>query len=324
MNVQRFQTQGSPRWEELTDLLDQIERRPKGLSYEQVQAAARLHSSTCADYAYASTHFPQLGLTRKLAALCTRGHRLLSVDDDGGLHKVRRFFTTDYPRLFRRMAPVRRLALALFVLMTIAGAAMGWLSDGFAELFIGAEAMDGLRRGVIWTDNVAANEAGSLLSTSIFTNNVGVMFKGWAGGVLLGIGSLYALIFNSLMFGAILPVTARYGLFERLLDWIAAHGPLELYLITVSCAAGLWMGRGIWVASTEPRGTVMARHGRESILLMLGAAPWMVLLGFVEGYVSPVMTMPLPAKLLIGVALLTAFLAWTTLAGRDPAPEETP
>lgn len=324
MNVQRFQSEGKPRWEELQGLLTDLERRPNGLSYEQVQAAARLHSATCADYAYAATHFPQLGLTRQLAELCTRGHRLLSVNDDGGLRKVRRFFTTDYPRLFRRMAPVRRLTLALFLLMTFVGAAMGWLSDDFGELFIGAESMEGLRRGVIWTDQVAATEHGSLLSTSIFTNNVGVMFKGWAGGILLGIGSLYALIVNSLMFGAILPVTARYELLGRLIDWIAAHGPLELYLITVACAAGLWLGAGFWIATTEPRTTVMARHGRESVLLMLGAAPWMVLLGFVEGYISPVMVMPLPAKLLIGVFLLTAFVAWTHLAGREPVAEEAP
>jgi hypothetical protein len=46
--------------------------------------------------------------------------------------------------------------------------------------------------------------------------------------------------------------------------------------------------------------------------MMLATVPWFVLLGIVEGYISPVMTLGTPLKGVIGIGLLAVFLALAT------------
>ncbi len=159
----------------------------------------------------------------------------------------------------------------------------------------------------------------ALLSSKIFTNNLSVALVAWAGGALLGLLTLYLLVMNGAMFGSVLALASHFDLLDRLFAWIAAHGPLELFLIVVASTAGFELAWGQLAWRNRSRRETFAEAARSSMLLMAGTLPWFVLLGVVEGYVSPLKGLPTGAKGVLGLGLLLMFLAYALLPGRKGA-----
>ena len=156
-------------------------------------------------------------------------------------------------------------------------------------------------------------------SSGIATNNLSVALTAWSGGLLAGIGSLYAILLNGLMLGATFGVTLHYSMAGALLGFVAAHGPLEITLILVAAAAGLGLGRALVTAGDKPRSVALREAGRDSLAVLLGCLPWFVLLAVVEAFLSPSPQLPVALKLTLGLTLEGLFLF---LALR-PVPRET-
>jgi len=57
---------------------------------------------------------------------------------------------------------------------------------------------------------------------------------------------------------------------------------------------------------------LVARAGREALIVLVGCLPWFLLLGLVEALVSPAPAVPIPLKVGLGLGLETTFLllAW--------------
>ena len=84
-------------------------------------------------------------------------------------------------------------------------------------------------------------------SATTSCNNIGIAFQCFAGGLFVGIGSLFFLVFN----GAATPariagyLTAR-GLGENFYSFVVTHGAFELTAIVLSGAAGLRSAMRCW------------------------------------------------------------------------------
>jgi len=306
-----FTEQGRPDRDALASLLDRVRRSGIGsLGHAELEDLAARHRRVVSDYAWARSRYPGTRIERELSRLAFAGHRVLLGGNESWVKQGLRYLRRGYPRAFRDSLDTVGVALGIFALFTLLGFIVTVSHPDMAAIFVGAEAAEDLRRGAIWTDQVAAMAPASVLSSAIFTNNISVALLAWSGGVLWGLGSLYLLVFNGLMFGSILSITWRYGLFDRLGAFIAGHGPLELFLIVVAAAAGLELARGTLSDENEPRRRTVARAGRRSLRLVGGTLPWFVLLGVVEGNISPQMWVPTSAKLALGVMLLGGFILY--------------
>jgi uncharacterized membrane protein SpoIIM required for sporulation len=324
MQYGRFVEHRREDWEALERLLQQT--RSRGLSrlaYTDVERMSLLHRRAISDFAYARAHFPGTDVERRLRSLAYQGHRLLAARRERLAPRVRTFFWSGFPAVFRAAVPRLWAAVGLFALAVVLGFVMTSLQEQVAYMFLGPGLVEGLREGEIWTDSITSTTPPAMLSSHIATNNVSVAIVAWAGGALLGLGSLWVLVMNGAMLGSVVAITWQYGLADRLGDFVAAHAPLELFLILVAAAAGLGLAQGQLGRDgrREPGG--FARAGRESVRLMLGTVPWFVLLGLVEGYVSPRSELPVLLKSALGFALLAAFLVYASgalggLARRRP------
>jgi uncharacterized membrane protein SpoIIM required for sporulation len=135
-----------------------------------------------------------------------------------------------------------------------------------------------------------------------------VALMGWAGGALLGLGSLYVILLNGFLLGATLATTVHYGMAGPLATFIAAHGPLEITLILATAGAGLSMGQALLAAEDRPRAEVLKSASRRALVLLLGCLPWFLVLGLVEALVSPAPDVPTLAKVILGLGLEALFL----------------
>jgi uncharacterized membrane protein SpoIIM required for sporulation len=325
MDYATFTRTGAPTWETAAALMARARGRGlRRLDHDELERLASHHRRLVSDYAYARSHFPGSDNERRLRQLAFEGHRLLSTRHEPFLRRVAHFFWSGFPRTFRAMAPTLAVAVAIFLGSALLGFVLTAVQESFSSLFLPPDVISELRDGEIWTDRVSALLPPAVLSSAIMTNNMSVALVAWAGGALAGLLTLYVLVFNGLMLGSVLALTLRYGLIDRLFEFIAAHGPLELLLITVAAAGGLELARGQLSPGLRGRAASFQERGRRSVRLVVGALPWLVLLGLVEGYVSPVMTLPLALKATLGIGLFCAFLLYAAGALSRPSRSARP
>lgn len=309
MEYGRFTASRQGDWQALADGISA--RKPaESLGYDGLEDFASRYRRVVADFAYARTRFPGSEAEKRVRALALGGHRLLTPPEASTWRRLAAFFATGFPERFRASIPALRVALALFFGGLLLGLVLTTLDDNVAVLFVGADGVDQIRRGEIWTDQLSSLAAPQTLAARIFTNNISVALIAWAGGALFGIGSVWSVTFNGAMVGSIIGVCLRYGMEDRLFAFIPAHGLLELFLITVAGAAGLELARGTLMVGPSGRGAAFVDGARRSLELVGGTLPWFVLLGLVEGYLSPLMDIPTVIKSAVGVLLLGLFLAY--------------
>jgi len=313
MNYARFLRLRSAIWDDFERRLEAAQTNPSTLGHADLEAVARLYRQVLHDHALAASRFPEMGATRRLRVLALRGTHWLNWDRGDRLPGLREFFAQSFPLSFRAHLPHLTAATALFATALVFGASLAIVQPGAGTALLGPEAVEGLRRGHLWTESLVSTVPPAVSSSGIATNNMSVALAGWAGGAVLGLGSLYVILLNGFLLGAILATTLHYGLAGALLEFVAAHGPLEITLILTTAAGGLSLGQALVAADDRPRRVALRRASRDALVLLLGCLPWFAVLGVVEAVVSPAATVPAPFKVALGLGLEGAFLG---LAGR--------
>ena len=118
------------------------------------------------------------------------------------------------------------------------------------------------------------------------TNNLTVSFMAFAFGFTV-IGVVYMMIFNGLLIGVIGTACWFSGMSVQLWSFVAPHGVLELPAIFIAGGAGLRLAYGLLFPGFLSRREALARAGTESVKLLLGVVPILVIAGVIEAFVSP-------------------------------------
>jgi uncharacterized membrane protein SpoIIM required for sporulation len=288
----------------------------RALGHRELQELALLYRQTAADLSTARADPASASLAAYLNALLGRAHNHLYTAKAGGVRAAARFFTHQFPRVFRETWPYTAAATAVF----LAGVAMGLLlsvaDPGFDRFILGGEMMDTIERHEMWTHSIVAIKP--LASTGIMTNNLSVAFTACATGILAGLGTFYMMLFNGLLMGVISLACLRGGLALSLFSFVSPHGALELPAIFIAGGAGFILARGVLVPGLLPRRDAVARAGAEAIRLLLGVIPLLVIAGLIEGFVSPT-DMPPALKFLLGGGMFVLLALYLLAAGRGPA-----
>ncbi|MEM8961057.1 MAG: stage II sporulation protein M [Acidobacteriota bacterium] len=302
-------------WEDFGSRIDEARRHPRRLDYDQLEALAVDYRRLLHDQALARSRFAGTATSRRLERLAIEATHLLQADDRFRRWRPMHWWRVTFPAAFRRTLPAIGVSFALFLIAMSFGLVLAAIEPALGMTFLPPEAIENLRRGTLWTESIFAVTPPAVASTQIATNNLSVVLTAWAGGALAGLLSLWVILLNGLMLGAVIATTMHYGMVGPLLDFIAAHGPLEISLILVAAGAGLTVGQAMVRATDVPRGVILRAAARDAVTVALGCLPWILLLGFVEGFVSPRPELPTISKALIGWLLWSAFVA-TVAIGR--------
>jgi uncharacterized membrane protein SpoIIM required for sporulation len=306
-------------WIQFEERLRQAQQRPRALRYEDLEFLAVRYRQILHDSSLARARFPGTGAARRLERLAVEATRFLHPEQRESGSMLARFFGRTFPDAFRRNLPNLGASVFLFAVAAVFGLGLAAVQPSLAMALLGPKAVADLQNGHLWTESIVPSAPPSVTSSTIARNNLGVALVGWAGGAIAGIGALYILFLNGLLLGGVFGVTLHYSMAGNLLEFVSAHGPLEITLILVSAAAGLRMGRGLLEATDQPRRDVMQAAGRDALVILLGCLPWFVPLGFVEGFVSPSPVVSPGLKAGLGICLLGLFLAtaWNPLLTKE-------
>ena len=314
MDYARFVRLRRPLWEKFEA---QLAAARQGMTHAELEEMALCYRQVLHDHALSAARYPGTAVAQRLRGLAVEGTRALVVGRAEGPGGLAAFFTRTFPQAFRRQLPLTGVALALFLLAALWGLAITSQRPALGIAFLGPEAVAGLEEGKMWTDSLVSTVPPAISSSMIATNNISVALSAWSGGILAGVVPLYIVLLNGLLLGSILGLTMHYSMAGELLEFISAHGPLEISLILVAAGAGLGIGRAVLIAGDRPRSLAVREASRDALTVLLGCVPWFVVLAAVEVLISPSPTLSASFKLAVGLALEALFLALAALPSRS-------
>jgi uncharacterized membrane protein SpoIIM required for sporulation len=314
VNLEAFEAERSHHWRELQDALARAKGKPERLGPDGVLRLGGLYRQAAADLAFARRRFPGDPVVARLESLVVQGRG--AVYGQGSRSStLRAFVSRGY---WRRLAeqPMALLAAWLLVLLPALGGAVWAAGDAGAALGVVPGDLQGAAEPPAKGRDLGAAE-GAEFSFAVLTNNIQVTFLAFAGGIAFGLATVAALVFNGLILGVVGGAAFDAGNGDAFLRLVSAHGPLEISCIAIGGAAGLRMGWALIAPGTRPRRRALVQEARNAVEIALGTAPWLVLCGFAEGYLTGP-ELPLAVQLGIGVGLAALFWGLVWWRGRDP------
>ncbi|CAG0959264.1 hypothetical protein ANRL3_00765 [Anaerolineae bacterium] len=301
-------------WERLTAILQRVQRgQLHALNEAELIELGQLYRAATSDLALARRDFPRHTLTNYLNQLVGQAHPLIYRGEPFIARQLFEFYARGLPRLFRELAPFIIVAAILFFGAGILSYAATIANPDAANYVLPAQTIEMIKSGKMWWKELnGMNQVGSAM---IMTNNLRVTFFAFAGGILLGLFTLYTLIFNGLHLGMVLGLMQFYGHAEPLWEFIVGHGVIELSVVTFAGGSGLMLGYAILQPGLLSRKDALIVAAQKSVRLLLGTAPLLVIAGLIEGLISP---SDAPAFLKYGIGIASGILLYAYLffAGR--------
>ncbi|MDX8046389.1 stage II sporulation protein M [Gracilibacillus sp. S3-1-1] len=299
MQLNQFIKQHRQDWDQLEQLIGQL---PKKKNSEVIEQFQHTYQRAVRQLSYSQTYFPNEDVTNYLNELVAKAHNVLYQPKHSSWRQAYHFFTGKFVGLLLEQWKAVVIALLLFCFGAVASffavadnpnSAYGILSEELAQS--------------VDLDSLGEETAGvdaPVMSTEIMLNNIRVAMLAFAGGITLGILTVYVLIYNGIIIGAMAGLFWHYGDTYVFWAYIVPHGVVELIAIFIAGGAGLLMGYKLLVPGNYSRGYQLKKQTIRSVQLLLGTIPLFVIAGIIEGFITPA-NISLEMKYV--VAIMTAF-----------------
>lgn len=160
-----------------------------------------------------------------------------------------------------------------------------------------------------------ASQSDFLMFGHYIRNNISIAFNCFVGGVVFGLGSIFFMIFNAIMFGAASGhiINVEYG--STFFSFIVTHGSFELTAIVISGAAGLVLGKHLISPGRYSRIQSLKQAGKRTFPVIIGCFIMLIFAAFVEAFWSSSMFIPNIVKYIVG-GICWVVILWFVFARR--------
>ncbi len=289
------------------------------LSADEVRELGKLYRAITSDLALARRDYPNQPVTVFLNQLLTRTHTYIYQPDVRDFKQLTHYFTHTLPNTFRQTSAFTLAAFLLFIIPAIAGYRLAWANPDIAEPLGLSEQRQTLADHDTWTD--IPIEDRPYASAFIMSNNIRVAILAFGGGMAFGLFSVYILVTNGLIVGAVIGLAAHYDMGQTLVGFIVAHGVIELSVIFIAGGAGLQLGWALLNPGPYTRRDALGLAARRAVTLVLGGIPLLIIAGTIEGFLSP-SNASFGARVAVGLAsglILYIYLCFTGRQRRNSA-----
>lgn len=308
-----------PAWDELDGLLAKKALLHK-LPPASISRAASLYRDLCSDLMRARSAGYSGDVIDLLDSLAGRACAAMYSAPPYRLAGLRQLIAAGFPQSVRRHARFVALATALFVLPGLFGFAGALQSRGFAIQVMSESMVEQMEKSYADLRHGREEGADSMMAAFYVYNNVGIAFRCFATGILFGLGSVFFLVYNGLLIGAVAGTVAAAGHGRNLFTFIVGHGAFELTAIVISGAAGMVMGYALVDTGRRTRWASLRAQAPDLFRMIMGVALMLLVAALIEGYWSPSAILA-PVKWGVAGALYVLVFAYLLLAGRTPRPE---
>jgi len=290
-----FIKQNKAKWLEIEEVVSgKMKKNPDDLS--------SLYINLINDLSFAQTYYPKSKTTVYLNFLSSQIFQKIYKTKRIEENRIRHFFTTEVPLTVYEYRRYLYYAFAFFILFVGIGVISSIYDKDFATLILGEgyvnQTLENIKKG----DATAIYDSGSNWGSSlmIIVNNLVVGAKLYIFGILGGLGTLYALMQNSIMLGAFQFFFKTHNALLESAKGIWLHGVFEIFGMVVEAMAGLVLGASILFPKTLSRLESFKLGFRNSFKIYLSTVPFTIFAGLIEGFVTRyAQTMPLVLNIII-------------------------
>jgi uncharacterized membrane protein SpoIIM required for sporulation len=289
-----FEQQHRNDWEQLRHVLDDLDRpkRKRQLTAVETGCLPKLYRAVCNHYALACSRHYSPALELELHEMIVRGHRHLYKGHGAHLWRLIIFISVGFPQAFRKH--IAYFWVATFLLL-VPGLLVGGYCYFDSELIYSVmddtqvaqmEAMydPSNRKPGRALDRSA--ETDMMMFGHYISNNIGIGFRTFAGGMLFGIGSVLLLLFNGVFIGAVAGHLTRMGYQETFWPFVSGHGSFELTAIVICGASGLMLGHALIAPGQRTCIDSLKWRAADALKLVMGAAVMLLVAAFIEAFWS--------------------------------------
>lgn len=326
MKQQAFEERHAREWEEFAAWLDRRDRLRRTDARHLPQAPfddgelPRRYRRICQQLALARDRHYGADLIERLHALTVSGYRVLYGARGDRRNRFLLFVFGGFSRLVRRERRAVALAAVLFFGPLVGMIAILQLYPDFVQYLLEPGQIAGFEEmykpGATRLGRVPTADSAFLMFGVYVWNNVKIAFQTFAGGLLFGVGTLFFLLFNGFVIGAVAGHLTQIGYAAPFYSFVSGHSALELTAIVLSGAAGLKLGRALVAPGRLSRKQALVVAARGAAGLIYGAAGVLLAAAFVEAFWSPLTEVAPPVKYGVGIALWIGVAAYFVLLGR--------
>lgn len=301
----------------------QVQALHKGTATpKQLESFAQDYRRICQHLALAQQRGYSTPLLEHLQQLTLQGHQQFYRHKSSLLTQLLTFIVIDFPATVRQQWRCIALATLLFF---GSAALMAVLTGVFPNLIYSVmspaqvahmESMYDPAQRVIGPMSARDHQDDWLMFGFYILNNIGIAFQTFASGLLLGLGSLFFLLFNGINIGAVAGHLTRIGYTDTFWPFVVGHGAFELTAIAIAGGAGLKLGAALIAPGALSRAAALQTAARVSIKLVGGVIVFLVLAAFIEAYWSSSNSIAVPIKLAVGASLWLLVLTYLAFSGR--------
>lgn len=285
MNIKQFVQQHRADWQQLEQLVTALHKKRVAITGAKIDHFYHLYQKAAQNLSYSQTYFPNEEVTLYLNGLVAKSHNLLYKDQVSSMKQIGHFLSTTFIRLFLEQWKTIVIAMILFTIGAL-GSFFSVMNDPLhMYAILPAEMAQGVN-----PDQLGSGDGqvySSIMSASIMTNNIQVAILAFAGGVTFGLLTVYVLIYNGILVGALAALFWHHGKTYEFWAYIVPHGMIELTAIFIAGGAGLLMGYKLFVPGALSRGYQLKTQAKRSVQLLLGTIPLFVIAGLIEGFITP-------------------------------------
>ena len=326
MKQSLFESRHQPQWQAFAEHLKQLEQGKAKAS--DVADFPHQYRRLCQHLALAQERGYSSYLVDPLQQLALRGHQQLYRHRSQLAANVLGFVLAGFPRLVREQWRFVLIASLLFFGSLVAIALLVYLFPDLIYSIVSAQQvaeMQGMYDPDASRLGRAAERASSedwMMFGYYVMHNTGIAFQTFAAGLLFGLGSVFFLIFNGLVIGAVSGHLTEIGYGQTFWSFVIGHGAFELTAIALAGAAGLQLGWALIAPGQLTRGESLRRAARKSVQMLCGVMIFLLIAAFIEAYWSSTTAIAPWVKYLVGAALWLLVAGYLGLAGRTRhAPE---
>jgi uncharacterized membrane protein SpoIIM required for sporulation len=274
-------------WHDLEQLCQEMERRnARRIGGPAVARFASLYRAACADLALADAYQLPLDTVEYLHQLVGRSHNQLYRSQT---FRWREWGRTMFVELPRRLVRDRTLWLAFVIFWGVFGLSLylAYTSRPYSEKSLGEASMERFREMYSRPTHSRDQSMGPTMTGFYVMNNAGIGLRCFAAGLLLGVGGLFALVFNAVQLGAVFGYMLTLDERANFLQFVTAHGPFELTAVVFSAAAGMRLGFSLVATDGLSRAASLRKGAVEATPVIGVAVVLFCLAALIEGFVSP-------------------------------------
>ncbi len=328
MKQQNFEKLYRGQWQRLEHILIVLEgarmkvaRSKKDVLFERsIPEFSKIYRQLCHCLSIAKQRQYSSYLIEFLNDLAIRGHQQLYKRKTNLLVTIIRFVVADFSKIIRQEWRYVFIAAVIFCMPALI---LGGYTYHYPELIYSVFSPEqaGMYESMYNPDvehigSERQSDDDIVMFGFYIRNNIGISFRTFASGVLVGIGSIFFLAYNGIIMGVVAGHLTDLGYSDTFYSFVIGHGAFELTAIVFSGAAGLKLGYSILAPGNMSRVHALRKAGIESMHIMYGVMLMLLIAAFIEAFWSSSQVISFAAKYGVGAGLWIFVCVYFIIGGR--------